>query len=81
MGNATVVASSIGEHICGMKYHGNDPKSNLCANHSDSCEQKRRRLGMCFVSDKCDICGYCKEHCIGHKVIIGRPENGYAWSV
>jgi MinD superfamily P-loop ATPase len=81
MANATVIQTNIGEHVCGMKYHGKEPNFNLCANHSDSCEQKSKRVSMCFKTDKCDICGYCKEHCVGHKAIIGRPETSYAYRV
>lgn len=64
--DAIRIPSNIAERVCGMKFHGEDSRRELCANHSDSCPSKNRKLSMCFHTNKCDVCGYCKEHCIGH---------------
>lgn len=71
--NAVIIPSNITETVCAMKYHGKDPKKNLCANHSDSCEQaKKTKVSMCFAAKHCDICGHCNEHCLGHHPTIRR---------
>lgn len=65
MANAVIIGRNV-EHVCGFIYHGADPKKNPCANHSPSCESKVKTVSMCFSSNRCDICGYCPDHCVGH---------------
>lgn len=70
MASAIVVGRNV-EHVCGFIYHGKDPKKNPCANHSSACESKVRPVQMCFSSHRCDICGLCTEHCVGHLGVKG----------
>lgn len=70
MANATVIGRNL-EHVCGMTYHGKDPRQNPCANHSASCESKVKPVSMCFSSNRCDICGRCPDHCVGHRGVEG----------